>query len=471
MQGLGKQAVGGAKGAHQHDGHDDDGDVAVDDGGQAPGKAALEGTVQGLAVFEFFLDALGGDDVGVHTHADGQDDTGNARQGQGKALKHREVAGNKGQGGCHLTGQCNAGQKARQTVQHRHEHHDQCKGDDTGQHHGAQAVLTQAGADGGVAIHLQGKGQCAGIDLASHLYHSLLGEGVGCRAGNDGLAVGNGGVDRCSAHILVIQPDADAALGICQASGGLTKGFGSLSGELQGDIILGRTAAGDRAVLSRGTFHHGAVQDQLAILAAALPEGQVGGGADLLNGSFWVKIRLAGLPGELQDQAVGAGVHVELIVGNVQGHQTVLDDQLCSLQLLLGGIVILRGHKGDVDAALDVHTKADILCPLDVGGGHIAVLCRHAEKRRVHKRKDQKHCDDQVPCFAFCLHMFQEYLQTSRLLRDPLLKPPPAGPADRTEEVFTKKCYACSASSFSTTARRTQTHSSSEAVSTSSRLG
>ena len=471
VQCLGKQAVRGAEGTHQHDGHDDDGHVAVDDGGQAAGKAALQCAVQGLAILQLFLDALGRDDVGVHAHANGQNDTGDAGQRQGKALKHWEVAGNKGQRGGHLTGQCNAGQKARQTVQHRHEHHDQCKGDDTGQHHGAQAVLAQAGADGGVAVHLEGKGQCAGVDLAGHLDHGILREGVGSRTGDDGLAIGDGRIDGGRAHILVIQPDADGAVGSSQTGGGLTKGLGTLVGELQGHIVLRSTAAGHRAVLGRSTFNHGAVQDQVTVGAAALAEGQIGRGADLLNGRFRVEVCFAGLPRELQDQAVRAGVHIQLVVGHIQCDQTVLDDELRRFQLLFGGIVVLRGHKGDVDAAFDVHTEPDVLCTLDVGGGHIAVLCRHAEKRRVHKRKDQKHCDDQVPCFAFCLHMFQEYLQTSRLLRDPLLKPPPAGPADRTEEVFTKNCYACSASSFSTTARRTQTHSSSEAVSTSSRLG
>ena len=168
---------------------------------------------------------------------------------------------------------------------------------------------------------------------------------------------------------------------------------------------------GLEAELGRSTFDHGTVQDQVTVGAAALVEGQIGRGADLLNGRFRVEVGLTGLPRELQDQAVGAGIHIQLVVGHIQCDQTVLDDELCCFQLLFGGIVVLRGHKGDVDAAFDVHTEPDVLCTLDVGGGHIAVLCRHAEKRRVHKRKDQKHCDDQVPCFAFCLHMIQENLQ------------------------------------------------------------
>ena len=180
MEHLCKETVRGAEGTHQHDRHDDDGHVAVDDGRQAAGKAALEGTIQRLAAAQFFLDALGGDDVGVHAHADGQDDAGDAGQRQGKALKHREITGDEGQRSRHLTGQCDTGQETGQTVQHRHQDHDEGKGDETGQHHGAQAVLAQAGADGGVAVHSQRKGQRAGVDLAGHLDDIVLREGVGC---------------------------------------------------------------------------------------------------------------------------------------------------------------------------------------------------------------------------------------------------------------------------------------------------
>ena len=79
----------------------------------------------------------------------GQDDTCDAGQSQGKALKHREIAGDESQRCRHLTGQCNAGQEAGQTIQQSHQHHDEGIGNETGQHHGAQAVLAQAGADGG----------------------------------------------------------------------------------------------------------------------------------------------------------------------------------------------------------------------------------------------------------------------------------------------------------------------------------
>lgn len=93
-------------------------------------------------------------------------------------LEHREVAGDEGQRCRHLTGQSNAGQEAGQTIQQSHQHHDEGIGNETCQHHGAQAVLAQAGADGGIAVHSQGKRQCTGIDLAGHLDHVLLREGL-----------------------------------------------------------------------------------------------------------------------------------------------------------------------------------------------------------------------------------------------------------------------------------------------------
>ena len=407
MEHLCKETVRGAEGTHQHDRHDDDGHVAVDDWRQAAGKAALEGTIQRLATAQLFLDALSGDDVGVHAHADGQDDAGDAGQRQGEALKHREITGDEGQRSRHLTGQCDAGQETGQTVQRRHQDHDEGKSDETGQHHSAQAVLAQAGADGGVAVHGQRKRQRAGVDLAGHLDDIVLREGVGCRACDDSSAVGNGRMDRGRADILVIQPDADGAAALVEPGGGIAKGFGTRIGELEGHIIL-RRAAAHRAVLRRCALDHGAVQDQLTVRTAPLPEGQVGGGADLFDGSFGVEIRLAGLPRKFEDQAVGIVVHIQLVVGHVQTDQTVLNDELRCVQLLIGGIVAVRGCKRHVDAALDIHAEADILRALDIGPGHIAIFDRNAEECRVDKRRDQKHCDNKLPCFAFRLHKNRE---------------------------------------------------------------
>ena len=399
VQCLGKEAVRGAESAHQHDGHDDDGHVAVNDGGQAAGKAALQSAVQRLAILQLFFDALGGDDVGVHAHADGQNDTGDAGQRQGKAFKHREVAGDEGQRCRHLTGQRDAGQETGQTVQRRHKDHDQGKGDQTGHDHGAQAVLAQTGAEC--------KGQCAGVDLAGHLDNLLLCKGVRCRTGDDGRTVGNGGVDCCGADVFIIQPDADGAVAGSQLCGGIAKGLGSVIRKLQRNVIFRCTAAADGAILRRRTLNHGAVEDQFAVGAAALAKRQVSCGADFLDRSFRVKVRFAGLPRKLQNQAVGVGIHIQFIVGDIECHKAVLNDEPGSIQLLLGGVVAIGRNKCDVYAALDVHAEADILCAFDVGFGRIAVLCGYAEERGEHKYHDQQHRNDQMPCFAFCLHKIQ----------------------------------------------------------------
>ena len=85
--------------------------------------------------------------------------------------------------------------------------------------------------------------------------------------------------------------------------------LGTLVRKLERDIVF-RAAAADRAVLGRCTLHHGAVQDELAVGTAPLPERQVGGGADFLNGGFRVEIRLTGLPRELEDEAVRVVIHI-----------------------------------------------------------------------------------------------------------------------------------------------------------------
>ena len=94
---LGPETVRRAKGAHQDGGDDDDGHVAVDDGGQAHLEAAVDSALEGLVLGQLLLDALGGDNVGVNTHADAEDNTGNAGQRQRGAGENREIAGHNSQ--------------------------------------------------------------------------------------------------------------------------------------------------------------------------------------------------------------------------------------------------------------------------------------------------------------------------------------------------------------------------------------
>ena len=55
-----------------------------------------------------------------------------------------------------------------------------------------------------------------------------------------------------------------------------------------------------------------------------------------------------------------------------------------------------------------IHTKADVFRALDVGFGHITVLDCDAKECRIDERRDQKHSEDKLPCFAFSFHMNRE---------------------------------------------------------------
>ena len=64
---------------------DDGGHVRVDDGQEGFVEAGSHGGRGGLAVAQFFADAFEDQNVGVHAHADGQDDAGDARQSKNRA--------------------------------------------------------------------------------------------------------------------------------------------------------------------------------------------------------------------------------------------------------------------------------------------------------------------------------------------------------------------------------------------------
>ena len=84
--------------ADEHDGNDQNRDVAVDDRPKAVGAALLNGAVQRFAGAEFFLNTARGDNVRIHAHADGKDNTRKTRQSHCKAVHKREVAGNRRKG-------------------------------------------------------------------------------------------------------------------------------------------------------------------------------------------------------------------------------------------------------------------------------------------------------------------------------------------------------------------------------------
>ena len=478
---AGPEPVGGAEGAHQDGGHDDDGHVAVNDRGQAHVEAAGNGAVQAFALAQLLADALGNDDVGVNAHADAQDDAGDAGQRQRGAGEHGKAAGDHRQRGGDLTQQRDDRQRARQAVAGDHHNGDQHKGQHAGQDHDVQAAGAQRGADGGEAAGGQRKGQRAGVDLVGQRFHFLQGK----IALDDGVAVHDGLVDGGGADVLVIQPDADDAALLRQAGGRIGKIGRAVAGKGQGHRVIAALVVGGGSGL-----HLVAGQNLRAVGGAALAKDHLGGGADLVNGLLGVKVRLVAAPGEADDDLVVVVVDVAFVVRNAKADQTLVDDGLGRVQLFVGGVDLLRRDKGDADAAADVDAEPDVRHALDIGGLDITILIADAKQRRHGKHQDQNCHDDKMPWPAFSVHTYLQNFARARrgqlsyigAYPPPVLRrPAPPGQSrgsvcsGRDGAGHARKAprvrYSASASSFSTTASRTQTVSSSDACSTSLRLG
>ena len=133
-----KYAVCGAEGAHQHHSHNDNCDIAVNNGFQPAAEARIQRAVNALSSADFFFDTLCCNDVGIHAHTDGKDNARNARQREREAGEHRKVTGHKGQCHSRLSQKGNGRHKARQPVIQYHEQGYQHKCNDAGQHHGIQ---------------------------------------------------------------------------------------------------------------------------------------------------------------------------------------------------------------------------------------------------------------------------------------------------------------------------------------------
>lgn len=387
-------------------GNDDDGHVAVNDGGQAHLEAAGDSAIQRFAVAKLFFDALSGDNVGVNAHTDTKDDTGDTGQGQRGAIEHGEVTGNKCQRGDNLAKQRDDRNGTGQTVTHDHEQSHKGKGNDAGQHHHIQALSAQGGADGGEAFGREGKRQRTGVNLVCQRGDLVLGE----RTFDHSVAVRDGSLDGSGGDVLAVQPDGDGAVGLgCQLGGGLSKLFGTVSAELQLNNIT------VLLVVACGCGRHiVTAQDLFAVGSRALAEHHLGGGSDLVNGGLGIKVGFAGFPGETDDDAVLVIVHIILIVGNAKADQTVFDDGFGRGHLVIGGFHTVSRHERHVHAAADVDTEADILRALDVDVLGIAVCVAHAEQGGKREHDDQQRRDNQMPRLPSLIHMYLQTLPAHR---------------------------------------------------------
>ena len=108
---------------------------------------------------------LAGDDIGVNTHAHGEDDTRNAGDRQRAAGHEAEPARNCCQHAGNLSDQGDGSNHTQQAVQNDHVDDDACQRDDASDDHGVQRTLAHGRGDGLEACGFQRERQCAGVDL------------------------------------------------------------------------------------------------------------------------------------------------------------------------------------------------------------------------------------------------------------------------------------------------------------------
>ena len=407
------QDVAGAKDHHQHNSHDGRGNVAVKDSPEAALEAVFQGPVQGLAVVQLLPHPAGGDHVGVHADADGEDQARDAGQGHGKGIHAGQEAGHRREADAHLARQGDDRHHTGQAEDNDHQQGDEDEGDDAGHQHGLQGLAAQGGGQGVEVGGGEGKGQRARLDLRRQGGGALAGE----VALNHALAVADHRVDRGGGKAHVVHPDGDGLAH--QPLRGLGELLLALFAELQRNHILGR-AGGLVLVYGGLRLHHvGPFQDNRirrgprgrfidlvavfivvhGLIAAALPEGEHGRGGKLVNGLLRVKVRLVGLPGEAHDDPVVGLVGVELIVGDVLGDHAGLNDLLGRFQLGAGGLHPVRRAEGGLHAAPDVNAPADVAGPFDIGQLKVAVLSIYAEQGGIDQSGNENQHDKEYRFF------------------------------------------------------------------------
>ena len=325
--------------------------------------------------------------AGIHGHADGEEETGDARQGQhhGDQLEDGDVQGD-------VEDQGDVRQEAGQAVEDQHEdqHHDQA--DDPGPQALLHRVLAQAGPDGAHVDDLQGHGQGAVAHLDGQALRLLLGEVAG-----DLAAAPDGRVDAGSGEHLPIQDDgqlvADVRLGV------LVELVRAVAGQLEVDLPLAVLVLGGHRV-AQDVTGHGRLEDPVRVRDGALfheplfhgllglghrvgPVGGVDDHARLEDSIPGVhELQLAcgadGLDGpvrvldarQLHDDATVA-LELDVGLGHAQAVDPALHDELGRAH---GSRVqrLVRGHirlQQDLGAALQIQTQGQVLQV----SGHIAV--------------------------------------------------------------------------------------------------
>src|SRR5690606_39127230 len=118
------------------------GHVGVEDGPESPVKAAFGGAAQGPSGAELVLNPLENNNIGVHGHADGENQAGDAGQRQGGGQKRQHAQDQAGIGN-----QGHPGDKAGEAVVDQQEQADGRQPDRRSQLADFFGALPQGGAD------------------------------------------------------------------------------------------------------------------------------------------------------------------------------------------------------------------------------------------------------------------------------------------------------------------------------------
>src|SRR3989344_5483751 len=262
----------------QDDRGDDGGGVRIPNGRPGAAKAFRERGAAAEALSAFVIHPFENEDVGVHGHADGQDESREAGQGQGDGdeLENRERERD-------VHHERDGGENAQTAVVDDHEQdHEQCARD-AGHYSLLHRVRAQARAYGQLVDEPDGSRQGARVEALDHLLRFIQGN-----PGYDRLAAGYLLLYHRDADDLVVQEYrqslADVLFGqlfentaALLVEGELHLGFLDRLGESQpraGYIAPRKFGIGENGGGSAGLFH--------------LPESQKGRLADLADGLIHV---------------------------------------------------------------------------------------------------------------------------------------------------------------------------------------
>ena len=353
----------------QHGSCNQRGQVRVQDRRERTLEARVDRTLDRLARAQFFLDALEDNDVGIHRHADRQDDACDARQGQVDAddAEYQRLNDD-------VEAQREAGHEARHAVNDDHKQAHQDQADQAGHQAGAHCVRTQLRADRAQLGLLQAERQLACIDQTSELLCAAL---IEAARNHTAFAVDAFRNIR-RRNDLTVHDDQQLVIAVrtcCNRLGRICKLLLALAGELNLHVVLlHRGAAGGVTVLRACTRNIRTGQQRILrrvgicilgqrghifIITVDIHEQQLGGRAERLH----CFLRIGDLR-DLDGQPVVARQR-DRRLGKALAGQALADHRLRGLHIIreVAHIITVRQHSlvYDTRAADQIQAEADTM--------------------------------------------------------------------------------------------------------------